>query len=112
MTIKTNETNISNLQQNSATKQELNAKLQKRIIDATIGVGTTYVVQATSGYELISVQVWRKRTSDSFYFSVHPTVNLNFQFFIKSDGSYNIYTEGNANGFNNEYKIVVLEKKV
>ena len=107
-----NETNITNLTTNGATKQELNNKIQKRVVDATIGVGTTYVVQASNGYEIINLMVGRKRTSDSFYFFIHPTVNLNFQFFAKSDGSYNIYTEGNANGFNNEYKIYVVEKKI
>lgn len=109
----TNETNITNLTTNGATKQELNDKIQQRVINATIGVGTTYVVQAASGYQIISATVARKRTSDNFYFFTHPTVNLNFQFFIKSsDGSFNIYTEGNANGFNNEYRIIVVEKKI
>lgn len=97
---------------NATTKEYVDNKIQKRVVDATIGVGTTYVVQASNGYEIINIMVGRKRTSDSFYFFTHPTVNLNFQFFAKSDGSYNIYTEGNANGFNNEYKIYLLEKKI
>lgn len=98
---------------NATTKEYVDNRIQQRVINATIGVGITYVVQAASGYQIISATVARKRTSDNFYFFTHPTVNLNFQFFIKSsDGSFNIYTEGNANGFNNEYKIIVVEKKI
>ena len=96
----------------AATKQYVDNKIQKRVVNATIGVGTTYVVQASNGYEIVNIMVGRKRTSDNFYFFTHPTVNLNFQFFAKTDGSYNIYTEGNANGFSNEYKIYLVEKKI
>ena len=96
----------------ATTKEYVDNKIKDRVIDATIGTGTTYVVQASNGYKIINLMVGRKRTSDSFYFFTHPTVNLNFQFFAKSDGSYNIYTEGNANGFNNEYKIYIVEKKL
>ena len=94
----------------AATKQYVDNKIQKRIIIQTINVNSTYTISPTSGYEIISVMVGRKRTSDSFYFFTH-NVNLNFQVFLQNN-DYKIYNNGTVTDFNNEYKIVVVEKKV
>ena len=93
----------------AATKQYVDNRIQKRIITQTINVNSTYTISPTSGYEIISVMVGRKRTSDSFYFFTH-NVNLNFQVFLQNN-DYKIYNNGAVNDFNNEYKIVVVEKK-
>ena len=110
-TVNQNEANITNLQQNTATKQYVNEKIQKRVIDVTNTQGNTYTIQPTSGYEIISVMVGRKRTSDGFYFFQYHT-NLNFQVFLHSDGRYQIYTQGPVSGFDGNYRIVVVEKKI
>ena len=94
----------------AATKQYVDNRIQKRIIVQTINVNSTYTISPTSGYEIISVMVGRKRTSDSFYFFTH-NVNLNFQVFLQNN-DYKVYNNGTVNDFNNEYKIVVVEKKV
>ena len=105
-------TNVADPANNTdaATKQYVDNRIQKRIIVQTINVGSTYTISPTSGYEIISVMVGRKRTSDSFYFFTH-NVNLNFQVFLQNN-DYKIYNNGAVNDFNNEYKIVVVEKKV
>ena len=94
----------------AATKQYVDNRIQKRIITQTINVNSTYTISPTSGYEIVSVMVGRKRTSDSFYFFTH-NVNLNFQVFLQNN-DYKVYNNGTVNDFNNEYKIVVVEKKV
>ena len=94
----------------AATKQYVDNRIQKRILTQTINVNNTYTISPTSGYEIISVMVGRKRTSDSFYFFTH-NVNLNFQVFLQNN-DYKIYNNGTVNDFNNEYKIIVVEKKV
>ena len=94
----------------AATKQYVDNRIQKRIITQTINVSSAYTISPTSGYEIISVMVGRKRTSDSFYFFTH-NVNLNFQVYLQNN-DYKIYNNGAVNDFNNEYKIVVVEKKV
>ena len=106
-----NQTNISNLTTNGATKQELNAKIQKRVIDANIPRSNTYTIEPTPGYEIIGVMVGRRRTAEGYYFFTYQT-NLNFQVFLHTDGKYKIYTEGPVNGFGPEYKIIVVEMKV
>ena len=94
----------------AATKQYVDNRIQKRIITQTINVSSSYTISPTSGYEIISVMVGRKRTSDSFYFFTH-NVNLNFQVYLQNN-DYKIYNNGTVNDFNNEYIIVVVEKKV
>ena len=96
--------------QDAANKQYVDNRIQKRIITQTINVSSAYTISPTSGYEIISVMVGRKRTSDSFYFFTH-NVNLNFQVYLQNN-DYKIYNNGTVNDFNNEYKIVVVEKKV
>lgn len=96
--------------QDAANKQYVDNRIQKRIITQTINVSSSYTISPTSGYEIISVMVGRKRTSDSFYFFTH-NVNLNFQVYLQNN-DYKIYNNGTVNDFNNEYKIVVVEKKV
>ena len=106
-----NETEINTLKQNTATKQYVNEKIQKRILDITNTQGQTYIIQPTAGYEIISVMVGRKRSSDGFYFFQYHS-NLNFQVFMHTDGSYQIYTQGPVSGFDGKYRVVVVEKKV
>ena len=105
-------TNVADPANNTdaATKQYVDNRIQKRFITQTINVNSTYTISPTSGYEIISVMVARKRTSDSFYFFTH-NVNLNFQLFLQNN-DYKVYNNGNVNDFNNEFKIVVVEKKV
>ena len=106
-----NTTNITDLQNNAATKQELNDKIRKRVYTTTNTQGNTHTIQPTSGYEILSVMVGRKRNSDGFYFFQYHA-NLNFQLFLHSDGSYRIYTQGPVSDFSGEYKIIVAEKKI
>ena len=106
-----NETNITNLQQNTATKQYVNEKIQKRVYTTTNTQGNTHTIQPTAGYEILSVMVGRKRNSDGFYFFQY-NANLNFQLFLHTDGTYRIYTQGPVSDFAGEYKIIVVEKKL
>ena len=96
---------------NAATKEYVDNKIQKRVIDANISRGNTYTIDPAPGYELISVMVGRRRTSDNFYFFTYDT-NLKFQVFLHSDGTYKIYTADAVSGFGPEYKIIVVEKKI
>ena len=105
-----NTTNITNLQNTTATKQELNDKIQKRVIEQSISRGNTYTIEPTPGYEIISVMVGRKRSEGYYFFQYQST--LNFQVFLHTDGKYKIYTEGAVSGFGPEYKIIVVEMKV
>ena len=105
-----NTTNITNLQNTTATKQELNDKIQKRVIEQSISRGNTYTIEPTPGYEIISVMVGRKRSEGYYFFQYQST--LNFQVFLHTDGKYKIYTEGAVSGFGPEYKISVVERKV
>ena len=106
-----NEANITNLQQNTATKQYVNEKIRKRVYTTTNTQNNTHIIQPTNGYEILSVMVGRKRNSDGFYFFQYHA-NLNFQLFLHSDGSYRIYTQGPVADFSGEYKIIVVEKKI
>ena len=105
-----NTINITNLQNTTATKQELNDKIQKRVIEQSISRGNTYTIEPTPGYEIISVMVGRKRSEGYYFFQYQST--LNFQVFLHTDGKYKIYTEGAVSGFGPEYKIIVVEMKV
>ena len=107
----TNENNITNLQQNTATKQYVNEKIQKRVLTITNTAGNTYTIQPTQGYEIISVMAGRKRTAEGYYFFNYQS-SLNFQLFMDSSGAYKLYTEGAVSGFNGDYKIIVVEMKV
>ena len=106
-----NETEINTLKQNTATKQYVNEKIQKRVYTTTNTQGNTHTIQPTAGYEILSVMVGRKRNSDGFYFFQY-NANLNFQLFLHTDGTYRIYTQGPVNDFAGEYKIIVVEKKL
>ena len=94
----------------AATKQYVDNKIQKRVYTTTNAQGNTHTIQPTNGYEIISVMVGRKRTSDNYYFFAHQA-NLNFQLFLDND-TYKLYTEGPVSGFGPDYKIIVVEKKI
>ena len=96
---------------NAATKEYVDNKIQKRVYTTTNTQGNTHRIQPSNGYEIISVMVGRKRTSDGFYFFTYNT-NLNFQVFLHTDGSYQLYTQGPVSGFDGSYKIIILEMKV
>ena len=96
---------------NAATKEYVDNRIKKRVLDITNRQGSTYTIEPTSGYEIINVMVGRKRTSDNFYFFQYHT-NLNFQVFLHSDGKYKIYTQGPVSDFGPDFKIIVVEMKV
>ena len=95
----------------AATKQYVDNRIKTRTLTQTVNVGSAYTINPTSGYEIISVMVGRKRTSDNyFFFTYHQT--LNFQFYVNSSNNFIIWNQGNVSGFNNEYKIIITEMKV
>ena len=96
---------------NATTKEYVDNKIQKRELTITNTRGQTYTIEPTSGYEIISLMVGRKRTTDGFYF-FQSNLNLNFQVFLHTDGKYKIYTEGAVSGFDGAYKIIIVEMKV
>ena len=95
----------------AATKQYVDNRIKTRTLNQNIGVGTTFTIDPTSGYQIVSVMVARKRNSDSFYFFTH-NVNLNFQAFLKNNTQYAVYNNGSVNDFSNDFRIVILEMKV
>ena len=96
---------------NATTKEYVDNKIKRRVLDANIPRSNTYTIEPTPGYEIINVMVGRKRTTDNYFFFTYQT-NLNFQLFLHTDGKYKIYTEGPVNGFGPDYKIIVVEMKV
>ena len=95
----------------AATKQYVDNRIKKRVLTITNTQGNTYTIQPTSGYEIISLMVGRKRTAEGYYFFNYQST-LNFQLFMDSGGAYKLYTEGPVSGFNGDYKIIVVEMKV
>ena len=85
-------------------------RIKTRTETQTINVNSTYIINPTAGYQVVSVMVGRKRTSDNYYFFEYPTT-LNKQVFLDNT-SFKVYNQGNVSGFNNEFKIVILEMKV
>lgn len=106
-------TNVADPANNTdaATKQYVDNRIKTRTLNQNIGVGTTFNIDPTSGYQIVSLAVARKRNSDSFYFFTH-NVNLNFQVFLKNNTQYGVYNNGNVNAFSNDFRIVILEMKV
>ena len=96
---------------NAATKQYVDNKIRKRVIDIQNRQGTTYTIEPVQGYEILSVMAGRKRSSDGFYFFQYHA-NLNFQLFLHTDGKYKIYTQGPINDFGPDFRIIILEMKV
>ena len=96
---------------NATTKEYVDNRIKKRELTITNTRGQTYTIEPTAGYEIISLMVGRKRSSDGFYFFNYQT-NLNFQVFLHADGKYKIYTEGPVNDFTGDYKIIIVEMKV
>ena len=95
----------------AATKQYVDTKIRKRVIDIQNRQNTTYTIEPVQGYEILSVMVGRKRNSDGFYF-FQSNINLNFQVFLHTDGKYKIYTQGPATDFGPDFRIIVVEMKV
>ena len=95
----------------AATKQYVDTKIRKRVIDVQNRQNNTYTIEPVQGYEILSVMVGRKRTSDGFYF-FQSHINLNFQVFLHTDGKYKIYTQGPATDFGADFRIIIVEMKV
>ena len=96
--------------QDAATKQYVDNRIKTRTETQTINVNSTYIINPTSGYQVVSVMVGRKRTNDGMFFFEYQTT-LNKQVFLDNT-SFKVYNQGNVSGFNNEFKIVILEMKV
>ena len=95
----------------AATKQYVDNRIKTRTLNQNIGVGTTFNIDPTSGYQIVSIMVARKRSSDSFYFFTH-NINLNFQSFMKNNTQYGVYNNGSVTDFSNDFRILILEMKV
>ena len=95
----------------AANKQYVDNRIKTRTLNQNIGVGTTFNVDPTSGYQIVSINVARKRTSDGYYFFTH-NINLNFQAFMKNNTQYAVYNNGTVNDFSNDFRIIILEMKV
>ena len=106
-------TNVADPANNTdaATKQYVDTKIRKRVIDIQNRQNNTYTIEPVQGYEILSVMVGRKRTSDSFYF-FQSNINLNFQVFLHTDGKYKVYTQGPVSDFGPDFRIIVVEMKV
>ena len=96
---------------NATTKEYVDNRIKRRVIEQSIPRSNTYTIEPTPGYEIINVMVGRRRSAEGYYFFTYQTT-LNFQLFLHTDGKYKIYTEGPVNGFGPEYKIIVVEMKV
>ena len=97
--------------QGAANKRYVDNRIKTRTLNQNIGVGTTFNIDPTSGYQIVSVMVARKRTTDSFYFFTH-NINLNFQSFLRNNTQYAVYNNGTVNDFSNDFRIVITEMKV
>ena len=97
--------------QDAANKQYVDNRIKTRTLNQTINTSSSFTVAPTQGYQIVNVMIGRKRTSDNyFFFTYHET--LNFQFYVNSSNNFIIWNQGNVSGFNNEFKIVILEMKV
>ena len=95
----------------AATKQYVDNRIKTRTLTQTINTSSSFTVAPTQGYQLVNVMIGRKRTSDNyFFFTYHET--LNFQFYVNSSNNFIIWNQGNVSGFNNEFKILIIEMKV
>ena len=96
--------------QDAANKQYVDNRIKTRTLNQSIGVGTTFNIDPTSGYQIVSINVARKRNSDGFYFFTHNT-NLNFQAIMRDNSQYAVFNNGTVNGFSNDFRIIILEMK-
>ena len=95
----------------AANKKYVDNRIKTRTLTQTINANSTYTINPTTGYQVVSVMVGRKRTNDGMYFFEYQTT-LNKQVFLDNT-TFKVYNQGNVSGFsNNEFKIVILEMKV
>ena len=95
----------------AATKQYVDNRIKTRTEAVNINANNTHTINPTSGYQIVSVMVGRKRSNDGMYFFEYQTT-LNKQVFLDNT-TFKVYNQGNVSGFsNNEFKIVILEMKV
>ena len=97
--------------QDAANKQYVDNRIKTRTLTQTINTSSSFTVAPTQGYQIVNIMIGRKRTSDSYFFFIYHE-SLNFQFYINSSNNFIIWNQGNVNGFNNEYKIIITEMKV
>ena len=111
-----NQSQLSGIKDPSATyhaanKNYVDNRIKTRTEPATINANSTYIINPTSGYQIVSVMVARKRSNDGMYFFEYQTT-LNKQVFLDNT-TFKVYNQGNVSGFsNNEFKIVITEMKV
>ena len=106
-------TNVADPANNTdaATKQYVDNRIKTRTEAVNINANSTYTINPTSGYRIISVMVGRKRSNDGMYFFEYQTT-LNKQVFLDNT-TFKVYNQGNVSGFsNNEFKLVIVEMKV
>ena len=94
----------------AANKRYVHNFINYREQQATISTNNQVQINPTSGYQIISVRVARKRSEGYWFFEYN--VSLNFQLFIHTNGKYTVYNSGNVSGFSNDFKIFIIEKKV
>ena len=97
--------------QDAANKQYVDNRIKTRTLTQTINTSSSFTVAPTQGYQIVNIMIGRKRTSDSYFFFIYHE-SLNFQFYVNSSNNFIIWNQGNVNGFNNEYKIIITEMKV
>ena len=97
--------------QDAANKQYVDNRIKTRTLTQTINTSSSFTVAPTQGYQIVNVMIGRKRTSDNYFFFIYHE-SLNFQFYVNSSNNLIIWNQGNVNGFNNEYKIIITEMKV
>ena len=95
----------------AANKQYVDNRIKTRTLNQTINTNSSFTVAPTQGYQIVNVMIGRKRTSDNYFFFIYHET-LNFQFYVNSSNNFIIWNQGNVSGFNNEFKIVILEMKV
>ena len=97
--------------QDAANKQYVDNRIKTRTLTQTINTSSSFTVAPTQGYQIVNIMIGRKRTSDNYFFFIYHE-SLNFQFYVNSSNNFIIWNQGNVNGFNNEYKIIITEMKV
>ena len=95
----------------AANKQYVDNRIKTRTLTQTINTSSSFTIAPTQGYQIVNVMIGRKRTSDNYFFFIYHET-LNFQFYVNSSNNFIIWNQGNVNGFNNEYKIIITEMKV
>ena len=95
----------------AANKKYVDNYINYKEEQTSIAVNTQKQINPSAGYKVIDVKVARKRQNDGYYFIEYNT-SLNYQLFIHDNGKYTIFNSGTPNGFTNDFKFYIIEKKV